>query len=345
MRGPDGLDQLEVAEVPKPSISDARGVLVRLKAAALNHLDLFTLQGLPQLELDFPHILGADGAGVVDETGRQVTRLKKGDAVMFNPGISCYACDFCLAGEHSLCERYRLLGEHLPGTLCEYVVLPEQNVATIPNPPDPHSKLTWPEAAAFSLATLTAWRMLASRARVRSGEVVLIGGVGGGVSLAALKIAKLMGAFVIVTSSSDKKLEVARTLGADVTLNYTEAAVSKEVRALTNKRGADVVIDNVGEATWDESIRSLARAGRLVTCGATSGPNVVTDVRRLFWYQYSIIGSTMGSAREYREIVSLLGQGHLRPTVDSVHLLDRGVEALERLKSGEQMGKVVVEIK
>ncbi len=173
---------------------------------------------------------------------------------------------------------------------------------------------------------------------------MLIWGVGGGVSTAALKIAKLMGAFVIVTSSSDAKLEVARGLGADVTLNHARGDVSKEVRALTAKRGADVVVENVGEATWEQSLRALAKQGRLVTCGATTGPKVVTDVRRLFWHQHTIMGSTMGNLAEYREIVRLLGQGHLRPTVDSAFPLADGVKAMERLERGQQMGKIVVEI-
>jgi NADPH:quinone reductase-like Zn-dependent oxidoreductase len=237
-----------------------------------------------------------------------------------------------------------LLGEHLPGTAAQYLVVPEQNVLPIPTPPAPHPPITWREAAAFSLVTLTAWRMLITRAALRPGEVVLIWGVGGGVSGTALKIAKLMGAFVIVTSSSDAKLEAARGLGADVTLNHTRVDVAKEVRALTAKRGADVVVENVGEATWEQSLRALAKQGRLVTCGATTGPRVVTDVRRMFWHQHTIMGSTMGSLQEYREIVRLLGQGHLRPTVDSAFSLADGVKAMERLERGEQMGKIVLDL-
>jgi NADPH:quinone reductase-like Zn-dependent oxidoreductase len=186
--------------------------------------------------------------------------------------------------------------------------------------------------------------MLMTRAALRPGEVVLIWGVGGGVSLTALKIAKLVGAFVIVTSSSDAKLEAARGLGADVTLNHARVDVAKEVRALTAKRGADVVVENVGEATWEQSLRALAKRGRLVTCGATTGPRVVTDVRRMFWHQYSILGSTMGSLQEYRRIVGLLGQGHLRPTVDSAFPLVDAVKAVERLQRADQMGKIVVDV-
>ncbi len=344
MRGHGDLSQLALVSVPKPRIRGPGEVLVRLSSAALNHLDLWTLRGLPGLSLTFPHVLGADGAGVVEAVGDGVRSVRPGDKVMINPGIACYACEYCDQGEHSLCLEYRLLGEHLPGTLAEYIVIPQQNLAVIPTPPEPHPPITWREAAAFSLVTLTAWRMLMTRARLRPGEVVLIWGIGGGVSSAALKIAKLAGAFVIVTSSSDDKLATALSLGADVALNHREVDVAKEVRALTGKRGADVVVENVGEATWEQSLRALAKQGRLVTCGATSGSQVVTDVRRMFWNQFTLMGSTMGNLAEYREIVRLLGQGHLRPLVDSAFVLDRAAEGFERLQRGSQMGKIVIDL-
>jgi NADPH:quinone reductase-like Zn-dependent oxidoreductase len=344
LQGHGDLSRLALADVPAPAVRHASDVRVRLRAAALNHLDLWTIKGLPGLSLQFPHILGGDGAGVVDAAGDGVTRVRPGDAVLFNPGISCYRCEYCLAGEHSLCVEYRILGEHVPGTLAEYVVLPEPNVFPIPQPPPPNSPLSFPEAAAFSLVTLTAWRMLVTRARLRPGETVLVWGVGGGVGGAALRIAKLAGAFVIATSSSDAKLARARELGADATLNHTRVDVAKEVRALTGKRGADVVVEHVGEATWEQSLRALARGGRLVTCGGTTGPHLAVDARRLFWYHWNILGSTMGNAEEYREIVRLLGQGHLRPVVDSVVPLADARRAFERLASGDHVGKVVVEI-
>ncbi len=343
-RGHGDLSQLELVDVPPPSITHPDDVLVRLQAAALNRLDLWTLTGLPGLNLQFPHILGGDGAGVVESVGRGVTHVRSGDRVLFNPGISCYACDSCLAGQHSLCVEYRLLGEHVPGTLAEYVVLPRHNVLPVPDLPPPHEPITWVEAAAFSLTTLTAWRMLVTKARLRPGELVLIWGIGGGVSVTALRIAKFAGGRVIATSSSDEKLAAARELGADEVINHATQDVAKEVRALTDRRGVDVVVENVGEATWERSLRVLAPGGRLVTCGATTGPKVVTDVRRLFWYQWTIMGSTMGTAAEYREIVRLLGQGQLRPIVDSTFPLDRVVDAFRRLQVGEQMGKVTVEI-
>ena len=340
IRGTGGLERVELAQVPDPAPSRPSDVRVALRAAALNHLDLHVVRGLPH-EYHFPHVLGGDGAGVVAAAGSAVRSVKTGDRVMINPGIPDYTCEYCRAGEHPLCVNYQLLGEHLPGTLAESVVVPEANVTVIPTLPNP---LSWAEAAAFSLVTLTAWRMVVTRARVQGGETVLVWGIGGAASLAAMRIAKLKGARVIVTSSSDAKLEQAKRLGADVTLNHRTQKISQEVRALTDKRGADVVIENVGEATWDESLRSLRRGGRLVSCGATTGPKVGLDLRRLFWYQWSIMGSTMGNLAEYHEVVRLLGAGELRPVVDRAFPFTEARAALERLDRAEQLGKIVVEI-
>ena len=344
IRATGGLERIEVADVAapgSPALLGARDVRVAIRAAALNHLDLFVVRGLPG-EYRFPHILGSDGAGVVETAGTDVTTVKPGDAVMINPGIWDGTCDFCRAGEHSLCVNYQVLGEHVPGTLAESVLVPEDNLARVPalDPP-----LSWAEAAAFSLVSLTAWRMIVTRARVESGETVLVWGVGGGVSLAAMRIAKLRGARVIVTSSSDAKLAHARHLGADVTLNHRTQSVAQEVRALTARRGVDVVVDHVGEATWEDSLRCLAKGGRLVTCGATSGPLVLTDARRLFWNQYTILGSTLGNATEYEAVVRVLSSGALRPLVDRVYPLAEARTAFERLARGEQLGKVVVAVR
>jgi NADPH:quinone reductase-like Zn-dependent oxidoreductase len=336
-----GLDRLTVADVPAPGAPGPGQVRVAIRAAALNHLDLFVVGGLPGVEYRFPHVVGADGAGVIDAVGPGVSRVKPGDRVMINPGLSDRTCEFCRAGQHSLCVKYRILGEHMHGTMCASIVLPEFNVVPIPSL---EPALSWAEAAAFSLVTLTAWRMVSTRAQVKAGEWVLVWGIGGGVSLTALRIAKQRGARVIATSSSDAKLARARELGADVTLNHARQDVPKEVRVLTEKRGVDVVVENVGEATWEKSIRMLAKGGRVVTCGGTTGPMLVTDVRRLFWGGYSILGSTMGNDAEYAAIVAELTAGRLRPVVDRVFPLEQIHDAYAYLDRAEQLGKVAVEI-
>lgn len=330
-----------MADVPTAPTPGPDEVRIAVRAAALNHLDLFVIRGLPGITYRFPHILGADGAGVIEAVGAGVTAMRPGDRVLINPGVSDYTCEFCRAGEHSLCVRYGIMGEHRPGTMAELVTVPAHNVLPIPDLDPP---LTWPEAAAFSLVTLTAWRMVVTRAQVKAGEWVLVWGIGGGVSLAAMRIAKQLGATVVATSSSDAKLERAKALGADYTLNHQSQQVAREVRALTGKRGVDVVVDNVGETTWAESLRSLAKGGRIVTCGGTSGPNLVTDVRPLFWHQFSILGSTMGNAAEFTAVVEQLGQGHLRPVVDAVYPLEGARGAFDRLDRGEQIGKIAVTI-
>jgi NADPH:quinone reductase-like Zn-dependent oxidoreductase len=333
-----GPPQLVVQETPAPRLEGPDQVLVRIRAAALNRLDLWVAGGLPGVSYRFPHVVGADGAGVVEATGPEVTTVKLGDRVMINPGVSCQACEWCLAGEHPLCPSYQVLGEHRAGTIAEYVVVPERNLAQVPE------TMSWGQAAAFSMATLTAWRMLVNRAALKPAESVLIWGVGGGVSLAAVQIARLIGARVIATSSSAAKLAVASRLGADVTINHAEVDVAREVRRLTGRRGVEVVVDSVGEKTWEQSLRCLARLGRLVTCGATTGPFVVTDARKLFWYQWSILGSTMGSHGEYRRIIELAHQGKLWPVVDSVTPLDEAPRAFERMQAGAQTGKIVIEV-
>jgi NADPH:quinone reductase-like Zn-dependent oxidoreductase len=333
-----GLDNLLLQNVPDPDLIAPDDVRVRIQAAALNRLDLFVVAGLPGVKYSFPHIMGTDGAGTVAATGPAATRFRQGDRVMINSGISCGHCEWCEAGEQPLCLTFSVLGEHRHGTLAEFVVVPERNLAPVP------AEMPITQAAAFSLVTLTAWRMLVNRAALQPGETVLIWGIGGGVALAALKIAKLLGASVVVTSSSDAKLERARELGADVVLNHAKTDVPKEIRSLTSKRGVEVVVDNVGEQTWEKSLRCLARKGRLVTCGATTGPMCVTDVRKLFWYQWSILGSTMGSHEEYRAVTEEAARGRLWPEVDTVVPLAEARRAFDRLERAEQLGKIVIEV-
>ncbi|HKG94238.1 MAG TPA: zinc-binding dehydrogenase [Gemmatimonadaceae bacterium] len=333
------LDRVEFRnDLPVPEIRGALDVRVRVGAAALNHLDLFVVGGLPGITITPPWILGADAAGVVDAVGPEVSGLRVGDMVVINPGTSCGVCEYCRLGEEPLCLRYGILGEHVPGTFAEYVVAPARSVHAIP------AGTGIEAAAAFPLATLTAWRMVVTRAQLRAGEDVLIWGIGGGVALAALQIAKALGARAWVTSGSDEKLARARALGADETINHRAVDVGREVRARTGKRGVDVVIDNVGEATWKQSLGALGKLGRLVTCGATSGPMVETDVRRMFWNQWTLMGSTMGSDAEFAAIVDELRQGRLLPPVDTVYALADGRAAFERLQSGRQFGKVVLRV-
>ena len=333
------LDQLEHrTDLPVPELRTPNDVRIRVRAAALNHLDLFVVGGMPGVTIAPPWTMGADAVGAVDAVGSAVTTVSVGDRVIVNPGLSDRSCEYCLAGEHSLCVRFALLGEHRPGTFAEMVVVPAANVRVIPaSVPDD-------VAAAFTLATLTAWRMIVTRARVRPGEQVLIQGIGGGVALAALQICKGLGARVWVTSRSDAKLARARALGADETINVTTHDVAPEVRSRTGKRGVDVVVDSVGQATWTQSLGALARGGRLVTCGATSGPMVETDARRLFWNQWSILGSTMGNDAEFDAIVAELHEGRLHPPIDRVYPLAEGRAAFARLGEAEQFGKIVLRI-
>jgi len=334
-----GLDRLELRDdLGVPALVSDTQVRVRILAAALNHIDLFVVGGLPNVRIVPPWILGSDAMGTIDAVGAAVSGLDVGDRVLINPGLSDRTCEYCLAGEQPLCPRFGILGEHVPGTLTEQIVLPAANLRRVAADTDPV------EGAAYTLSTLTAWRMLVSRARVTAGEHVLIWGIGGGVALACLQIAKLLGAHVTVTSGSDAKLERATTLGADATINHRGVDVGKEMRARTGKRGVDVVVDSVGEATWSQSLGALGRRGRLVTCGGTSGPMVTTDVRRLFWNQWSILGSTMGNDAEFDAVVEHFRAGRLRPPVDGEYALNDARSAFERMASGEQFGKLVVRI-
>ena len=334
-----GLERIEARDdVPAPEIRGPGDVRIRVRAVALNHLDLFVVSGLPGVTIAPPWVLCSDACGVIESLGRDVRGLKEGDLVVVNPGLSDRTCAYCKDGEQPLCPRFKVLGEHVPGTAAEFAVVPATNVRTIPATTDVAV------AAAFPLATLTAWRMLRSRAQLQRGERVLIWGIGGGVALAALQIAKLVGAEVWVASRDDAKLARARALGADHALHSDRDDVVGAIRAATGKAGVDVVVDTVGQATWERSLKSLGRRGRLVTCGGTSGPAVDTDVRRLFWNQLSILGSTMGNDREFDAVVDELRAGRLTPPVDSTFPLARGREAFERLASGKQFGKVVVTV-
>jgi NADPH:quinone reductase-like Zn-dependent oxidoreductase len=330
-----GLDKLKYQDVADPKIG-AGDVLVRVKAAALNHLDLFVREGIPGLKLPLPFWTGCDIAGEVAEVGGSVSGVAVGDRVVVNPNLECGRCEYCQKGQHSLCVSYGILGEHTHGGLAEYVKVDGRKVVKLPD------AMTYEDAAAFVLVNMTAWRMLVSQARLRAGEDLLIIGVGGGVSSTGVQIGKLCGARVWVTSSSDEKLERARALGADECINYAKEDWVKVIAQKTGRRGMDVVLENVGAATWAGAIRTLGKGGRLVTCGGTSGPICETDVRQVFWKQISIIGSTMSTNAEFAEVMSQLFRGRLKAIVDSVMPLKDGVAAQQRLAEGKQFGKIVL---
>ncbi|HEV8474103.1 MAG TPA: zinc-binding dehydrogenase [Methylomirabilota bacterium] len=331
-----GPDKLRYEDVPDPTLK-AQDVLVRVKACALNHLDLFVREGIPALKTPLPFWTGCDIAGDVAEVGSAVQGVKVGDRVVVNPNLTCGRCEFCAQGEDSLCVRYGILGEHVPGGLAELVAVRGDNVLPLP------ASVKYEDAASFVLTNMTAWRMLVTQGQLRAGQDVLIIGVGGGVSSTAVQIAKLCGARVIVTSSSDAKLERARALGADVGINYTtHPDWAKQVFEATGKRGVDLVVENVGAATWKDSIRSLKGGGRLVTCGATSGPVGETLIPLVFWKQVHIIGSTMANRREFNDVMRLFFAGRLKAIIDEVVPLKDGATAQQRLAEGKQFGKIVL---
>ena len=334
-----GPDVLSYEDIDTPTI-EANQVLIKVKNVALNHLDLFIRAGIPGLKLVMPHILGSDISGEITEVGSKVSAsLEVGQKIIVDPGVSCGVCEFCIRGQESLCSSYGIIGEHYRGGYAEYLNVDAQNVIPIPK----ESGLNMAGAASIPLTLMTAWRMLMTKAQVKAGDDVLIIGIGGGVALASLQIAKAAGARVIVTSSSDKKLEKAYTLGADEGINHNETPdYHKEIYRLTNKRGVDIVVDSVGQATWSRSMKSLRKGGKLVTCGATSGPIAETNVNLLFWKQLEILGSTMGSRDELRTALKLVWNGTIRPTVDRILPLSKAQEAHEILEQGAQMGKLVL---
>jgi NADPH:quinone reductase-like Zn-dependent oxidoreductase len=332
-----GPDKLRLQDVPDPSLRPA-DILVRVRACALNHLDLFVREGIPALKTPLPFWTGCDIAGDIVEVGSAVTGVKAGDRVAVNPNLTCGRCEFCMQGEDSLCVRYGILGEHAPGGLAELVAVRGDHVLVLP----PH--VSYEDAASFILTNMTAWRMVVTQGQVRAGQDVLILGVGGGVSSTAVQIAKLCGARVIVTSSSDAKLERARQLGADIGINYAREDWAKSVWEKTARRGADVVIENVGAQTWRQSLRSVAKGGRLITCGATTGPMGETDIRIVFWNQIHIIGSTMANRKEFHDVMRLFFEGRLRAIVDEVVPLAEGAAAQHRLAEGRQFGKIVLTV-
>ena len=335
LRRHGGPEAVEIGELPVPEPGPGE-VRVRVVTAALNHLDLFVRRGIPGVELAMPHVLGADGAGVIDAIGEGVDGWSPGDEVFLQPGLFCGRCEFCLQGEESLCIRFRLLGEHVPGTLAEHVVVPAANVYHKPG------GLLWTAAAAFPLVYQTAWRLVITAGALRAGETVLIHGIGGGVAGAALQIARYAGAYVYATSSSREKLDRAIQLGADVAIDYTVEDIPARIRELTARRGVDLVIDDVGRATWRDSIECVRRGGRIATCGATTGNEAVTPIHRVFWKQISIHGSTMANRREFATVSRLVTGGRILPVIDRTYGLEEVPTAFNRLEDTERFGKIVI---
>ena len=330
-----GPEVLEYADAPEPRIK-ANEVLVEVRACALNHLDVWARGGLPGVEIPLPHILGNDVAGVVRAVGELVDWVRAGDEVLLQPGVSCGHCFECLSGRDNLCPQYDIIGYRRDGGYAELVAAPGVNV--IPKP----ANLSWAEAAALPLVTVTAWHMLVTRANVQPGEDVLIHAAGSGVGSVGIQIARLRGARVIATASSDEKLEQARALGADAGVNYTNPDWPREVRRLTEKRGVDVVFEHTGAATWPGSVQALAKNGRLVTCGATSGYDARTDLRQVFYRHLNLLGSFMGSKAELLEAMKFVASGRLRAVVAETLPLAEARRAHEQMQNRAQFGKLVL---
>lgn len=330
--GPEVLRYTEIAE---PKINPTE-VLVRVRACALNHLDLWVRRGLPGISIPMPHILGSDISGEVAKVGELVTRVKVGQKVLLAPGLSCGQCAQCAGGADNLCRRYTMFGYMVHGGCAEYVRSPEVNIIPIPG------DLTFNEAAAVPLVFLTAWHMLVTRAGLQPGEDVLVLGAGSGIGSAAIQIAKLVGARVMATAGSAAKLGKAKELGADETIDHSRQNIAEEVKRLTERRGVDVVFEHVGTATWEMSVASLAANGRLVTCGATTGYEGTIDIRYLFSRHLSILGSYMGSKAELHAVLKLIGQRKLRAVIDRALPLAQCLQAHELLEKREQFGKIVL---
>lgn len=327
---------LQSDEIAVPQCKEGYAV-VQVKFASVNHLDIWLRKGLPGMTIQLPRIPGADASGIVKEV-RGNTELKSGDRVYLNPGVTCGRCEFCVQGNASMCLSYSIIGEHSDGTYCEYVAVPLENVLKIPE------GFPLELAAAAPLTYLTAWRMIITRAKLKPAEEVLVVSAGAGVGIACLQIAKAVGARVITTSSSPEKCKRLETLGANIVINHKEKDFAKEIRAITNKRGVDVVVDYTGKETWQKSILSLRRGGRLVTCGATSGYDPIEDIRHIFYRQLDILGSTMGNANELAAAMRLVFLKKLNPVIDKILPLAEASKAHELIENRQVFGKLLLAV-
>ncbi|HYK91417.1 MAG TPA: zinc-binding dehydrogenase [Acidobacteriota bacterium] len=332
-----GIEELVFEDAPDPTPGPGE-VLVQVKACALNYLDIWERRGLPGVLLKFPHISGSDVAGVIERVGPGVSHVRPGTKTLIHPGLSCMACEYCFQGRENLCRSFSVLGYYTDGGYAELVNVPAVNALPYPEGFD------FTDAAAIPLVFLTAWHMLVERCRLGQGETVLVIGAGSGVGSAAIQIARLFHARVIATAGSDAKLEKARALGADYVIDHTRQKIREEVRRITEKRGADVVFEHVGAATWDESTASLAHHGRLVTCGATTGHEVALDLRHLFAKQITLLGSYMGSRHELLTVLKFVRQGLLKPVVSNVFPLAEAGHAQQLMENRAHFGKIVLSV-
>ncbi len=332
--GPEVL-QYEDAPEPRPNSDE---VLVRVKACALNRLDIWGRTGLPNVEIPLPHISGSDIAGTVEQVPPEEKEFRAGDEVMVNPGLGCGKCEKCLAGKDDQCRFYTIIGYGIDGGYAELVKVPRNNLVRKPK------RLGFEEAAAFPLVFLTAYHMLVTKAGVGPDDTVLVLAAGSGVGSAAIQVAKLWGAEVIATGGGPEKLAKAKELGADHVVDHYKQDVLAEVKKITGKRGVDVVVEHVGKATWDTSVKALAKGGRLVLCGATTGADAVTDLRYVFNRELTIYGSYVAGRGELIKAAALLEAGRLRPVVDSVLPLERAAEAQARMEENRHFGKIVLKV-
>ncbi len=330
--------QIQIADVPEPKIG-AGQALIRVHASALNHLELWALHGPADESYAFPMWTGSDIAGVIERLAPDVSGWSAGDAVVVNPSLSCEKCEHCLRGDVTLCDNYDILGSNGNGGNAEFIAANADKLMRIPD------GFNFVTAAAAPLAYQTAWRAVVTRAKIQKGEDVLVLGASGGVAAAAIQISKMLGARVFAVTSSEEKMKKARLAGADFVVNRNAGNPFEEIRRLTNGRGVDVVVENVGAATWGESQKILRKGGRLVTYGRTTGGEAVTNLSLLFWNEQTHIGSTMGSLDDFRAVMEQVFSGKLTPIIDSVYPLERAREAYERYERGEQFGKIVLKMR
>ncbi|MHC4519334.1 MAG: zinc-binding dehydrogenase [Planctomycetota bacterium] len=331
------LDVLKVEDIPEPK-PEPDEVALKVLAAGLNHLDIWVRKGRPGVPLKGPYTLGSDAVGVVAEVGENVRSPKVGDEVVIDPGLSCGHCEACARGQQSECSAFGIMGLSRPGTFAEQVVVPACNLYAKP------SHLSHEEAAVLPLACVTAYRMLITRAQGKAGESVLIHGIGGGAALYTLQLAKLAGMNVIVTSSSDDKLARAVNLGAGHAINYAREDVAERVKDITGGRGVDIAVDSVGAATWPVDFGAVRKGGRIVLCGVTTGPVAETNLQAIYWNQLTILGSTMGSAEDFRNMIRTVAVSELRPVIDEVFSLERVRDAMAKMEAGRQFGKIALKV-